>query len=62
MTAISTVSAPKLIATLTLRVRFIGVARARLWLAAPIMRLGARVAGCQVEIDVADPDEAPEHP
>ncbi|TDW65362.1 hypothetical protein EDF57_103546 [Novosphingobium sp. PhB55] len=60
--AIATVSAPSLVSTITLRVRFIAITRARLRIAAPIIRLGAWVAGCQVEIDIADPTEAPEHP
>lgn len=60
--AIATLSAPALVSTITLRVRFIAITRARLRIAAPIIRLGAWVAGCPVEIDIADPAEAPEHP
>lgn len=48
------VSAPKLMQTVTLRVRYTGAVRARLWLSAQIMRLAALVAGCRIEIEAGD--------
>ncbi|WP_395391580.1 hypothetical protein WBP07_12955 [Novosphingobium sp. BL-8A] len=51
-------SAPALVQSITLRVRFLSISRARLWLATPLMRLAAAVAGCKVEIEVGDRDGA----
>jgi len=49
-----TLSMPKLISTLTLRVRFARVASARLWLASRVMQLAGVIARCDVEIEVQD--------
>lgn len=48
------VSAPKLMQSITLRVRYLGVLRARLWLSMKIMRLAAIIAGCGIEIEAGD--------
>lgn len=52
-----TLSMPKLISTITLRVRFVRVAGARLWLAAHVIRLAGVIAGCDVEIDTGEPSK-----
>lgn len=50
----ASVSMPKLIGAITLRVRFARLAGFRVRLAALVMRVAARVAGCDIESDAGD--------
>lgn len=53
-TIVHDVHASQLIAQIELRVRFRRLTGARLWLGGRLMRFAAWVAGCPVEIEVAD--------
>src|SRR3546814_4264969 len=47
-------SAPKLMENVTLRVRFVNVLRARIWVATRIIMLAGLVAGCNIEIEASE--------